>query len=110
MSRSRDAAWCTVRDGAMWMQLDNVSVKIPPQFLDKIPILMNAMSVAQPSVKQTVSLAAPTDWLEAWVLCFCDEGENLSCQDIQVLVDCLLVCFLLLQCISNGAASRFFCG
>jgi hypothetical protein len=94
----------------MWMQLDNMSVKIPPQFLDKSPILMNAMSVAQPSVTQTVSLAAPIDWLEAWVLCFCDEEENFSCQDVQVLVDCLLVCFLLPARISHAAASRFFCG
>jgi hypothetical protein len=107
MSNSRDAVWCTVRDGSMWMQLDNVNVKIPQQFLDKSPLLMNALTVAQPSVTQTVSLAAPADWLDAWVLCFCDEEENLSCQDIQVLVDCLLVCFLLLQRICHEAASRF---
>jgi hypothetical protein len=110
MSSSKGAVRCTVRDGAMWMQLDKVSVKIPPQFLDKSPLLMNAMSVAQPSVTQTVSLAAPTDWLEAWVLCFCDEEENLSLKNIQVLVDCLLVFFLPLQRISHGAASRYFCG
>jgi hypothetical protein len=90
------------------MQLDNVNVKIPQQFLDKSPILMNTMSVAQSSVTQTVSLAAPIRWLEAWVFCFCDEEESLICQDVQVLVDCLLVCFLLLQRISHGAASRFF--
>jgi hypothetical protein len=110
MSSSRGAVWCTVRDGAIWMQVDNASVKIPPQFLDKSPLLMNAMSVAQPSITQTVSLAAPTDWIEAWVLCFCDAEENLSCQDIQVLVDCLLVCFLLLQRIFHGPASRFLSG
>jgi hypothetical protein len=85
-----------VHDGTLSMHLDNASVNIPSQLLEKSPIFVNALSVPQSSVTRTVSLPAPTKWLEAWVLCYCDEEEkDLSSQDIEVLVNCLLVLFLL---------------
>jgi hypothetical protein len=95
MSTSSDAVKCTVRDGAIWIQLDNVSVKIPQQLLNKSKVLMDALSVAEPSVTQTVTLAAPKEWLQAWVLCYCNEEETLSDIDINDLINCLLVCILL---------------
>jgi hypothetical protein len=81
----------------MWMHLDDVSVEIPQQLLDKSEVLMDALSVAEPSVERNVTLAAPKEWLRAWVGCFCNEGESLSGKDISDLVNCLLVCFLRLE-------------
>jgi hypothetical protein len=95
MSSSVDAVRCTLHQGAMWMHLDNVSVKIPPQLLEKSPILMNALSVAHPSVARKVTVAAPREWLQSWVACYCNEEESLSSVDIKDLIKCLLVCLLL---------------
>jgi hypothetical protein len=95
MSSSKDVVKCILHDGEMWMQLDNGSQKIPPQLLNKSQVLMDALSAADPSVARTVTVAAPKKWLQAWVLCYCNEEESLSCVNIKDLVNCLLVCFLL---------------
>jgi hypothetical protein len=97
MLSSRDAVRCTVHDGAMWIHLDNVSIKIPPQLLSKSDVLMDALSVAEPSVTQHVTLAAPKEWLQAWALSNCHDEGSLSGKDIEELVNCLLVCFLRLE-------------
>jgi hypothetical protein len=95
MSCSNNVVRCTVRDGEMWMHLDNGSLKIPSRLLSKSQILMDALSVAHPSVTRKVTVAAPKKWLQAWVVCYCNEKESLSCDNIKDLVHCLLVCFLL---------------
>jgi hypothetical protein len=77
------------------MHLDNGSLKIPPLLLSKSQILMDALSVAPPFVTREVSVAAPKEWLQAWVGCYCNEEKSLSCDNIKDLVNCLLVCFLL---------------
>jgi hypothetical protein len=92
MSSSLDAVRCTLHHGAMWMHLDPVSVKIPSQLLEKSPILMNALSVAHPSVARKVTVAAPREWLQSWAVCYCNEEESLTDVDIKDLVKCLLVC------------------
>jgi hypothetical protein len=97
MFSSNDVVRCTVRDGEMWMHLDSGSLKIPPQLLRKSQILMDALSTAHPAVDVTrkVTVAAPKEWLQAWVVCYCNEEERLSCDNIRDLVNCLLVCFFL---------------
>jgi hypothetical protein len=95
MFSSNDVVRCTVRDGEMCMHLDDGSLKIPSQLLKKSQILMDALSTADPSVTRKVTVAAPKEWLQAWVACYCNEEESLSCITIKDLVNCLLVCFLL---------------
>jgi hypothetical protein len=95
MSNSLAAVRCTLHHGAMWMHLDNVSVKVPPQLLEKSPILLNALSVAHPSVARKVTVAAPKEWMQSWAVCYCNQEESLSGVDINDLVKCLLVCLLL---------------
>jgi hypothetical protein len=95
MISSNDVVRCTVRDGEMWMHLDNGSLKIPSQLLNESQVLRDALSAAHPSGTRKVTVAAPKEWLQAWGLCYCNEEESLSCQNIKDLVNCLLVCFLL---------------
>jgi hypothetical protein len=85
---------CSVHDGVMWMHLDNASVRIPPQILNNSQVLMDALSVADPSCTRKVTLAAPKKWLQAWVMCYCNDEESLQDKDINNLINCLLVCFL----------------
>jgi hypothetical protein len=80
-------------DGVMWIHLDNASVEIPPEVLNKSQVLTDALFVADPSVRRKVTLATPNEWLEAWVACYCTEEESLGSKDIKTLVNCLLVCF-----------------
>jgi hypothetical protein len=100
MSVSRDGVRCTVHDGEMWMILDNKSVKIPSQLLNKSLVLRDALSVADPSTRRKVTVAAPQEWLQAWTGCYCNEEETLKCDSIEQLVHCLLVCFLF--CIASA--------
>jgi hypothetical protein len=106
MSSSRDAVRCTVHHGAMWMHLDNVSVKIPPELVENSQILTNALSAAHPSFARKVTVAAPKEWLQAWAVCYCNKEVSLGCEDIKDLVNCLLVCFLPLEHNSNRADDR----
>jgi hypothetical protein len=92
MSSSSDDVRCTLHHGEMWIHLDNVSVKIPSHLLEKSPILMNALSVAHPSVARKVTVAVPREWLQSWAVCYCNEEEILNDVDIEDLVKCLLVC------------------
>jgi hypothetical protein len=89
------------------MHLDNASVEIPPKLVNKSHILMDALSVTDPSIKRRVTLPAPKEWLQAWATCFCNEEEVLSCEDIKDLVNCLLVRFLRLDRSSNRADNSF---
>jgi hypothetical protein len=109
MLSSRDAVTYTVHDGAMCIHVDNFSVKIPQQLLNKSQFLMDALSVAEPSVTRKATLAAPKEWLQAWVVCYCNEEESLSEKDTRDLVYCLLVCFLRLACSSHRAKNRNSC-
>jgi hypothetical protein len=97
MFDSNDVVRCTVRDGEMWMHLDSGSLKIPAQLLNKSQILMDALSAARSAedVTRKVTVAAPKEWLQAWVGCYCNEEEILSCSNIKDLINCLLVCLLL---------------
>jgi hypothetical protein len=106
MYSSKDVVRCTVRDGEMWMHLDNGSLKIPPQLLRKSQVLIDALSVAHPSVTRNVTVAAPNEWLRAWLGCYCNEEKSLSSENIEDLVNCLLVCFLHLRA---GLVSTFAC-
>jgi hypothetical protein len=83
-----------MHDGAMWMHLDDAAVKIPQQLLKKSQVLMNAVSASHPSAARKVTLAAPKEWLQASLGCFCLEDDSLSDKDIQCLFSCLLVSVL----------------
>jgi hypothetical protein len=109
MSSSRDAVECTVHGGEMLIHLDNVSVKIPPQLLERSEVLTDALSVAEPSVTRKVTLAAPKEWLQAWVACYCNKEEDFSEQDNRDLVHCLLVCFLRPECGIHRDVQIFIC-
>jgi hypothetical protein len=98
-----------VHDGAVWMHLDNASVKIPSELVHKSQTLVDALSVTEPSIKRKFSLPAPKEWLQAWSACYCNEEENLSCEDIKDLVNCLLVCFLRLDRSCNRADQSYSC-
>jgi hypothetical protein len=93
MLPSRDAVRCTVHDGALSIHLDSKSVEIPPQVLNKSRVLMDALSVADPSVRRKVTLSAPQEWLQAWVACYCNEDGNLGSKDVEELLNCLMVWF-----------------
>jgi hypothetical protein len=115
MSSLRDAVTCTVHHGAVWMHLDNMSVQIPQEFVNKSQILTNAMSVAHPSFarkteeqRTEVTVAAPREWLQAWAVCYCNKEVSLRREDIKNLVNCLLVCFLLLEHSFNRADHPVF--
>jgi hypothetical protein len=97
MLSSGDGVRCTIHDDEMWMHLDNTSVKVPPQLVKKSQFLSDALSVGHPSVTRKVTLPAPKEWLQAWAVCYCNEEESIICEDINVLVNCLLVCFLYLE-------------
>jgi hypothetical protein len=97
-----------VRDGAMWMHLDNVTVKVPPTLVKRSQVLLDALSMTDPSVTRKVTVPAPKEWLQAWAVCYCNEEESMSCKDIKCLVSCLLVCFLCLKR-SSSRADKHFC-
>jgi hypothetical protein len=76
------------------MHLDNVPVKISPHLLEKSQMFKDALSsVADPSVAMDFTLAAPEEWLRAWVACYGSEGERLGNTDIGDLIYCLMVHF-----------------
>jgi hypothetical protein len=79
----------------MWMHLDSGVVNIPSPLLNNSKLLVNALSVADPSVARKVTVAAPKAWLQAWVACYCNGEQNLGRHDIKDLVNCLLVCTVL---------------
>jgi hypothetical protein len=64
----KDVVRCNVRDGEMWMHLDNGSLKIPPQLLSKSKILLDALSAAHSAadVTRKLTVGAPKEWLQAW--------------------------------------------
>jgi hypothetical protein len=94
----------------MWMHLDSGSLKIPPQLLNKSQMLMNALASAGSAVDVTwkVTVAAPKEWLQAWVGCYCKEEEILGCDNIKDLMNCLLVCFFLWNAGPFGSAFASF--
>jgi hypothetical protein len=77
------------------MHFDHGSLKIPSQLLCKSQILMDALSAAPAAVAQKFTVAARKEWLQAWVACYGNQEERLSCDHVKDLVNCLLVCFLL---------------
>jgi hypothetical protein len=109
MSSSGDAVRCTVHNGAMWIHMDSVSVKVPEQLMNRSEVLIDAVSVGDASVARTITLAIPKEWLQAWVGCYCTEEESLKGKDINVLVNCLLVCSLCLDRSFHRDQNRFFC-
>jgi hypothetical protein len=89
-SRSRGVK-CTVHpDGSMWMHLD---MKVPSHLLKESKVLTDAlMSEADPSFARDFTLAAPKEWIQAWMVCCCSDEQRLSCADTKDLVNCLMVC------------------
>jgi hypothetical protein len=91
---------CIVHDGAVWMHLDNTRVLIPSHLLNGSELLVNALSsVDECSGTNEFTLPAPKEWLQAWMACYGGEEELLRCAGTTDLVNCLLVCFQLVECI-----------
>jgi hypothetical protein len=96
MTSSRDVVKCTVRDGAVWMHLEDGPVHIPSHLLNSSQVLKDAMlSSDDSSDTGDLTLPAPQDWLQAWMTCYGSEEEILSSVDIKDLVNCVMVRFCL---------------
>jgi hypothetical protein len=92
MSNSREAARCTVRDGAVYMYLDNDCVDIPSHLWSKSALFMDTVSSVSDSLgPQDFTLAAPRAWLQAWVNYYAKKEHALADASIENLVNCLLV-------------------
>jgi hypothetical protein len=92
MTNSQDVARCIIADGTVTMHLENMRMPIPSCFLRQSKVLMDALSSAcDPSAIKDFTLAAPAEWLEAWVYCFVSQEEGLGCLDSKRLVNCLMV-------------------
>jgi hypothetical protein len=91
MSSFQRGVKCTVtNDGAVWMHLD---VRIPPHVLNKSQVLIDAILYENDEcIARNFTLAARSEWLQAWSLCCCSEEQRLSCADTKDLVNCLTVC------------------
>jgi hypothetical protein len=93
MTRSSTEVKCTVNNGTLCMHLDDVRVHIPSHIVNESKVLLDALSSVRDSlVTSDFTLAAPVEWLQAWVCCFVGESEPLGSAEIEVLVKCLKVC------------------
>jgi hypothetical protein len=111
MKSQSDVTRCTVHDGAVWMHLDNARVHIPSHISNKSQILVDALSgVDDNSVSKNFTLAAPKEWLHAWMACRGGEEERLRCAGVKDLVNCLLVRVLILVCSCGRAKGRLSVG
>jgi hypothetical protein len=77
----------------MWIHLDSESVEIHPHVSNKSQVLMDALSMADSSVRRKVTLSAVQECLQAWVACYCNQDGSLGSKDVKELFNCLLVCF-----------------
>jgi hypothetical protein len=73
------------------MHLSTSSVPIPSHLLQKSKMLMDVLSACDTSVTKEFTLAAPTEWLEAWAACFSNREKSLGGADSEFLVNCLMV-------------------
>jgi hypothetical protein len=95
MKSSGKKVGCTAHEGAVWMHLDNVTVHIPSHLVKKSKVLMDALSsVCESSVTSGFTLDVPIEWMQAWVACCVHEEQQLGCEDSEILLNCVLVCFL----------------
>jgi hypothetical protein len=75
------------------MHLDDVRVHVPSRIVSESKVLMDALlSVCNSLLTSDFTLAASTEWLQAWVCCYVGESEPLGSAEIEVLVNCLKVC------------------
>jgi post-segregation antitoxin (ccd killing protein) len=94
MSISSDEVRCTAHEGAVWMHFDELRVNIPSELLEKSKVLKNAVSsMAGTSIAKDFTLAAPKEWLETWVKCYCGEEVRVSRATNGDVINCILVCF-----------------
>jgi hypothetical protein len=106
MKSPSDVTRCTVRDGAVWIHLDNVRVHIPSHILNKSQILKDGLSSGEDSsVGKKLTLAAPEERLQAWMACYGGEEERLRYAGTKDLVNCLLVRIHLLESSCRRAQS-----
>jgi hypothetical protein len=93
MTGSSEEVRCTVEDGEVSMRLDDVHWHIPLGLLKKSKIVMDVLSsMSDSSFKRHFTLAAPKEWLHAWVSCYVSKVEHLANADTEVLVNCVKVC------------------
>jgi hypothetical protein len=94
MTSLSEVVKCTVRDGAVWMHLDDGPVHIPPHLLNSSQVLQDALSsLDDSSVTGEFTLPAPQEWLKAWIACYVSGSEEvrLSSADMKDLVNFVLV-------------------
>jgi hypothetical protein len=93
MTSSSEGVRCTVQDGEVSMYLDDVQVHIPSHLLKESKIVVDVLSSMPDSLfTRNFTIAAPKEWLQAWVACYVRKVERLGNADTEVLVNCLKVC------------------
>jgi hypothetical protein len=84
---------CIVQHGEVSMYLHGVNVHILSHLLMESKMMVDMLSSTSDSPFTTdFTLAAPTEWLQAWVACYVRKVEHLGDADTKVLVNCLKVC------------------
>jgi hypothetical protein len=92
MSNSREEARFTVRDGAVSLYLDDVSVHIPSHLWRESELFKEmVLSVSDSPGPHDFALVAPGAWLQAWVDCYAKKKHALADASIRTLVNCLMV-------------------
>jgi hypothetical protein len=94
MTNSSERVRCSVQDGEVSMHLADVSLHIPAHLVNESKVLLDALtSTGTSSLTSSFTLAAPVEWLQAWVSCYVREEVRLGNADLEVLMNCLRVCF-----------------
>jgi hypothetical protein len=78
-----------MRNGAVHMYLDNDCVHISSHLWNKSELLKDAVSsVADASVTDYFTLAAPSAWLQAWVDCYGKKEHAFADASIRKFINC----------------------
>jgi hypothetical protein len=79
MTSSSEGVRCTVQDGEVSMHFDDVHMHIPSHLLEESKIVLDMLSSMSDSpFTRDFTLAAPTEWLQAWFACYVRKVEHLS--------------------------------
>jgi hypothetical protein len=93
MTITSEGVRCIIQDGEVSMFLHDVRVHIPSHLLKESKIVPDVLSsLSESPITRDFTLAAPTEWLQAWVACYVRKVKPLADADTEDLVNCLKVC------------------
>jgi hypothetical protein len=71
MTGTSEGVRLTVQDGEVSMYMDDVRVHIPSDLPKESKIVVDVLSSMTDSpLTRDFTIAAPTEWLQAWVACY----------------------------------------